>query len=84
MKVFVKYFARFREALSCSEEEIDVKNNAQLKDLITLLATRKGEWQKIFSASENLLSAINQNIAQPEQDLYEGDEIAFYPPVTGG
>lgn len=84
MKVSIKYFARFRETLSCSEEQIDIKNNAQLKDLIALLAARKGEWQQVFSNTNSLLFAINQNIAKPEDVLFENDEIAFYPPVTGG
>lgn len=84
MKVVVKYFARFRETLSCSEEEIELNNHAQLKDLIELLATRKGEWQKIFSDNNRLVFAINQTIAKPEAKLSENDEIAFYPPVTGG
>jgi len=84
MKVSVKYFARFRETLKCSEEEIELSNNAQLKDLISLLTARKGEWQKVFSNTNSLLYAINQNIAKPEEVLFENDEIAFYPPVTGG
>lgn len=84
MKVTVKYFARFRETLACSEETIDIKQNAQLKDLIESLASRKGDWQIIFSNNKSLLFAVNQTIAKPETMLSENDEIAFYPPVTGG
>jgi molybdopterin synthase sulfur carrier subunit len=81
----VLYFASIRERLDCSEEELEAGDNtltfALLKDL---LARRGDQWKTVFSDKNNLLSSVNQVIAKDNQTINDGDEVAFFPQVTGG
>ena len=81
----VLYFASIRESLNCSEEAIQkvdiIKNIADLKHL---LAERDEQWQTVFTDNNQLLSSVNQVIAKDDQPIDDGDEVAFFPQVTGG
>jgi len=79
------YFARFREALGLDQEQIElaahVSSVAQLME--QLIAQRDERWQQVLSAP-NLLVAVNQQMVDVSHPLCDGDEVAFFPPVTGG
>ena len=79
------YFASLREALDTDSEQLslpaDINNVQQLKDH---LATRGAQWQAAFTADAALLVSVNQQMAQADSAISDGDEIAFFPPVTGG
>ena len=79
------YFASLREALDTDSEQLslpaDIKNVQQLKDH---LAARGAQWQAAFTADAALLVSVNQQMAQADSAISDGDEIAFFPPVTGG
>ena len=81
----VLYFASLREQLSIEKEQIepapDLSTIAALKGL---LIARGGVWQQAFEGSIPLLVSINQQMATDGSAIKEGDEIAFFPPVTGG
>ena len=81
----VLYFASIRERLNCSEDAIEpgdtIKNIADLK---RLLADRDNQWQTVFTDNNQLLSSVNQVIAKDDQSIDDGDEVAFFPQVTGG
>ena len=81
----VLYFASIREQLSCAEETIEAsdktKTISQMKDL---LGSRDDPWNKIFTDNNQLLSSVNQVIAKDNQIVNDGDEVAFFPQVTGG
>ena len=51
--------------------------------LVSVLSDRGGAWQAVFDA-EKLLIAVNQEMASWEDEINDGDEVAFFPPVTGG
>ena len=59
----------------------DVRDVAALRQL---LAARGGEWAGALAPDRSVLCAVNQVIARPEQGVTDGDEVAFFPPVTGG
>ena len=84
MTIKLLYFANLREALGISGEEIalpgDVANVAALR---THLAARGDAWQNL-TQSKTLRAAINQRMAGPDATIADGDEVAFFPPVTGG
>jgi len=47
------------------------------------LAARGGDWEKLLT-TKNLRFAVNQDMARADTPVHDGDEVAFFPPVTGG
>jgi len=83
--VTLLYFASFRERLSLEKETLELDANIKsIADLKQLLASRANSWHDIFSADKNVLVSINQNMAKAHSPIANNDEIAFFPPVTGG
>lgn len=84
MKLTVLYFASLREALDCAREEVEVPPAVgTIAALRAYLAARGPRWQRLETA-KNLRAARNQTMAGGDVVLADGDEIAFFPPVTGG
>lgn len=77
----VQYFARYREALGCDGERVEGAF-ASVDALRRALIARGGAWQVLDEP--RLMCARNQELCRPEEPLEEGDEVAFFPPVTGG
>ena len=85
MKVRLLYFASLREQLGRSGEEIELPAEvATVAALRTHLMARGGAWQSALADGRRLRAAVNQDMATPEARLRAGDEVAFFPPVTGG
>jgi len=85
MKIEVLYFANIKELLDVDREEVHLPHGQNVADLCRQLAARGGQWQAVFSPAESALKvAINQELSDWHQELKEGDEVAFFPPVTGG
>lgn len=83
--ITVLYFARLRETLGQSSEQIALPANVRsLEDLRSLLAARGGAWKDELARDKRVRAAVNQAIAQADSPLADGDEVAFFPPVTGG
>jgi molybdopterin synthase sulfur carrier subunit len=79
----VQYFARYREALGLDGEQLgDTQALTTLDDLRQHLLARGGVWQVL--AEQNLMCARNQELCSLDEPLEEGDEVAFFPTVTGG
>ena len=84
MSIRILYFAALREALGQAEEDFALPAEPfSLGQLRQALAARPGNWQSL-ATMRNLKAAINQTMAGPEALLRDGDEVAFFPPVTGG
>ena len=83
--VTILYFARLREALGQSSERLElpvsVSSVGALRDH---LRTRGGAWEAELGAAKPVRVAVNQDMAKPGLLLADGDEVAFFPPVTGG
>ncbi|GAA5158694.1 molybdopterin converting factor subunit 1 [Viridibacterium curvum] len=82
MKVQVLFFASLREALGTAGETLEVGEGCDVAAARALLAARRGEWQRL--ASPRIRAAVNQALVAEAHGLAEGDELAFFPPVTGG
>ncbi|MEO8629183.1 MAG: molybdopterin converting factor subunit 1 [Betaproteobacteria bacterium] len=81
----ILYFARLKEALGCGVERLDVPAAiADVRALQDYLAARGGAWTAEFASSKPMRVAVNQAMANAETALEHGDEVAFFPPVTGG
>ena len=76
----ILYFASLKEALNCASEDINPPQGSSVEQLRSLLIEKHGA--KYFP--DNILCAVNQAIATDDLIVQDGDEIAFYPPVTGG
>jgi|TARA_B110000211_G_scaffold179921_1_gene203590 molybdopterin synthase sulfur carrier subunit len=79
----VVFFAALREQLSCSELTINDDSLISVADLKAHLANKDEKWQQVF-ANSSLLSAVNHDMVNGEHPIKSGDEVAFFPPVTGG
>jgi len=80
----VLYFAGLREALGTAAEELALPPGvADVGGLRAHLAGRGGDWEKL-ATTKNLRFAVNQDMARADAPVAEGDEVAFFPPVTGG
>ena len=83
MTIKVLYFASLREQFGMSGEDLDASPTT-VAGLRTLLMARGGSWQSALAQGKALRVAVNQEVAQPTTPVKPGDEVAFFPPVTGG
>jgi molybdopterin synthase sulfur carrier subunit len=83
--VTVLFFASLRESLGTSREMVALSApNATVSMLVESLRARDGAWSDAFAPGRNWRVAVNQQMASLATPLRAGDEVAFFPPVTGG
>jgi sulfur-carrier protein len=83
--VTLLYFASLRESLGCSREQVPVPAGAAtVSSLVEQLRQRDSRWTEAFAPGKTWRVAVNQQIASLATPVKAGDEIAFFPPVTGG
>ena len=83
--VTVLYFASLRESLGLSREQIALPpGTPTVSALLDTLRSRDGRWPEAFAPGKGWRVAVNQQMANPGTPLKPGDEVAFFPPVTGG
>ncbi|ABA72708.1 MULTISPECIES: MoaD/ThiS family protein [Pseudomonas] len=80
MNLTVKFFARYREALGVDSVTVE-GDFATVDDVRALLAQREGA--EVLS-EQNLMCARNEDLCQLDEPVVDGDEVAFFPTVTGG
>jgi sulfur-carrier protein len=81
----VLYFARLRERLGTARESIELPAGvATAAELIAHLCLRGPPWSDALGQGERVMVAVNQALAQPRTSVRDGDEVALFPPVTGG
>jgi molybdopterin synthase sulfur carrier subunit len=79
------YFARLREALGVSSEQIDLPPDVQdVAGLTAWLRKRGGDWEVELATGRAFRVAVNQDMADATTAVRDGDEVAIFPPVTGG
>ena len=77
----VVFFARLREELGTASMQID-EQTMSLSQLTSMLAAKNSAWHTAFA--KDLLVAVNQDMVSEDILLNDGDEVAYFPPVTGG
>ena len=83
--VTLLYFAGLRESLGCSREQIALPSaTATVASLVDQLRSRDGRWTEAFAPGKTWRVAVNQQMAELATPVKPGDEVAFFPPVTGG
>ena len=83
MNVAVRYFASVREALG-SGEDVAVEAGASIGALRDALVARGGRHAEALGRQRVLRSARNRVLCAESTALADGDEVGFFPPVTGG
>ncbi len=80
----ILYFASLRERIDTDAEQMELPAMATIDGIMEILRARDDAWADAFSDNNQILAAINQEMANTKESIKDGDEIAFFPPVTGG
>jgi molybdopterin converting factor subunit 1 len=81
----ILYFAWLRERVGVPEETLSAPSSVvTVADLVVYLANLDPRHAAAFKDRETIRCAVNQEFADPTTILRPGDEVAFFPPVTGG
>ena len=84
MSIKILYFASLRETLGCAEETLELPPGVgTVAALRNHLAARGAAWAAL-ETHRNLRFAVNHKVTGADAPLAAGDEVAFFPPVTGG
>ena len=85
IKVRLLLFASLRERLGMGEELLALPDTVnQVKHIREYLIGRGGAWSEAMSLEKRLQVAVNHRLATPYTVIKDGDEVAYFPPVTGG
>ena len=85
MIIKILYFARIKEAVNYSTEEVDLPADVStITALKNYLALRGDTWASLFNGKQLVRAAINHALVDDLAVIQADDEVAFFPPVTGG
>lgn len=80
MRLKIKYFASIREWTGLKDEIMDVKQNISAEELRNLIVRRHNK----LEIEGNILVAVNGSFVDTKYLIKESDEVALFPPVSGG
>jgi len=85
VSIRILYFARLREEMGIAQELLELPPGVgDINSLRAYLAARGGASSAAFAAAKAVRASVNQDLARSDTPVKSGDEIAFFPPVTGG
>jgi molybdopterin synthase sulfur carrier subunit len=84
MKINLRFFASVRELVGTGQEVLEVAGPLTVGEVRTLLIGRGDNWEYALAQGRALRTAHNQVMCDADTVIGEGDEVAFFPPVTGG
>lgn len=84
MNVKVLFFAGLRETLGVGAESVALQDGIATVGALRASLAARGEPWSALATTKNLRSAVNQQMVGPDAAVKPGDEVAFFPPVTGG
>lgn len=83
--VSLRYFAWLRERLGQSAEQVELPPGVvDVAGLVAWQRARSPAYDSAFVPENRVRCAVNQEFAQGDAAVADGDEVAFFPPVTGG
>ena len=80
----VLFFARVRDQVGCNELDLELPETVSDVGAFTDLIKSRGEAFANALSDPNIMVAVNQEMAGSQTTVEDGDEIAYFPPVTGG
>lgn len=81
--ITIRFFARLREELDTEQLSLPAEPNLTTGAILAQLAERGGAWAQL-QGEQPVMIAVNQTMAKLSTEVNPGDEVAFFPPVTGG
>lgn len=81
--IHVKFFASLREQLGQDQIDLPARPDARVGDLLQQLIDQGEPWAQALQTRKPMM-AVNQTLASSDTQVHAGDEVAFFPPVTGG
>lgn len=78
----IRFFARIRERVGTATLNYEYAGESTVAEIKQQLINRGEQWQAL--QEQELLCAINQTLCGLDTRINDGDEVAFFPPVTGG
>lgn len=81
----IHYFASVREALGKANEQLEFPDDiVSVEDLMKHLGAANPAFQSLIESESKILVAVNQIVVDRNYVLSKNDEVAFFPPMTGG
>ena len=81
----ILYFSWIKDKLGKSNEEIQLNDNIKtINDLMTMLKQTNESYLDAFKDTSSIKVSINMETARFEDSIIDSDEVAFFPPMTGG
>ena len=85
MSIRILYFARLREDMGMAGEIFELPDDtSDVNSLRAQLIARGGAWAKALGSGRAVRVSVNMDLARGDTPVKAGDEVAFFPPVTGG
>jgi MoaD family protein len=81
MKIVVKYFALFRDITGTDQDTVVIAEGLSVSELLETIRMKYPDMEK---TKRDVLVSVNRNFATHEVKLKDGDEVAIFPPVSGG
>ncbi len=78
----IRFFASLRERIGAGEVNLEYAGEKTVADIQRNLIERGEKWQLL--TEQDVLCAVNQTLCGKSAKVHDGDEVAFFPPVTGG
>ena len=85
MKMKILYFSWIKDKVGTSEEIIELEKDINtVEKLISFLKNKEDKYQMIFEGNKDIRYSVNMKNAKLQDSINNEDEIAFFPPMTGG
>jgi len=83
--ITILYFASLRESLGQAGEQLKCPEGVStLGELRAHLCLRGAPWSQVLDSQALVMMSLNQSLSDESDAISDGDEVAFFPPVTGG
>ena len=81
----ILYFSWIKDKIGKTHEDIQIKDNIKtIDDLIAYLKKSNESYEEIFKDTSSIKVSINMETANFKDQINNNDEVAFFPPMTGG